>query len=90
MAAGRTEKLAMADKAPLTQILLHQTEDRCTRIEVRLVNETVWLNQLQMAELFQTTKENVSFHVQNIFREGELVEESVVKEYLTTAADGKS
>jgi hypothetical protein len=43
-----------------------------------------------MAELFQTTKENVSFHVQNIFREGELVEESVVKEYLTTAADGKS
>lgn len=80
----------MADKAPLTQILLYQTEDRRTRIEVRLENETVWLNQLQMAELFQTSKQNVSLHIQNIFQERELKEDSVVKEYLTTAADGKS
>ena len=80
----------MADKAPSTQILLYQTEDRRTRIEVRLENETVWLNQLQMAELFQTTKQNVSLHIQNVFHEQELEEGSVVKEYLTTAADGKS
>ena len=80
----------MADKAPSTQILLYQTEDRRTRIEVRLENETVWLNQLQMAELFQTSKQNVSLHIQNMFEERELEEGSVVKEYLTTAADGKS
>jgi len=80
----------MADKVPSTQILLYQTEDRRTRIEVRLENETVWLNQLQMAELFQTTKQNVSLHIQKIFQERELEEDSVVKEYLTTAADGKS
>lgn len=80
----------MADKAPSTQILLYQTEDRRTRIEVRLENETVWLNQLQMAELFQSSKQNVSLHIQNIFQERELEEGSVVKEYLTTAADGKS
>jgi hypothetical protein len=80
----------MADKAPSTQILLYQTEDRRTRIEVRLENETVWLSQLQMAELFQSTKQNVSLHIQNIFHERELLEDSVVKEYLTTASDGKS
>jgi hypothetical protein len=81
---------ATPDRAPLTQILLYQTEDRRTRIEVRLENETVWLNQLQMTELFQTSKQNVSLHIQNIFQERELEEGSVVKEYLTTAADGKS
>ena len=52
---------------------------------MRLENETVWLNQLQMAELFQTTKQNVSLHIQNIFPQRELEEGSVVKEYLTTA-----
>jgi hypothetical protein len=80
----------MTDKAPSTQILLYQTEDRRTRIEVRLENETVWLNQLQMADLFQTSNQNVSLHIQNIFQEQELEEDSVVKEYLTTASDGKS
>jgi hypothetical protein len=80
----------MEDKTPSTQILLYQTEDRRTRIEVRLENETVWLNQLQMAELFQTTVPNVSIHIRNVFREGELVREPVVKDFVTTAADGKS
>ena len=75
----------MAENAPTTQILLYQTEDRRTRIEVRLENETVWLNQLQMAELFQTTVPNVSMHIRNVFREGELGQESVVKDFLTTA-----
>ena len=73
-----------------SQFLLYRTSDGQTRLEVRLENETVWLSQNQMAELFQTTKQNVSLHIRNIFKEGELSEGSVVKEYLTTAADGKS
>ena len=80
----------MPDRVSSSQILLYQTEDRRTRIEVRLEGETVWLNQLQMAELFQTTVPNVSMHIRNLFREGELGQESVVKDFLTTAADGKS
>lgn len=75
---------------PQSQFLLYQTSDGQTRLEVRLENETVWLSQNQMAELFQTTKQNVSLHIRNIFKEGELPEGSVVKEYLTTAADGKN
>ncbi|MBU4200033.1 MAG: virulence RhuM family protein [Verrucomicrobia bacterium] len=73
-----------------SEIILYQTEDNRTRIEVRLENETVWLTQAQMAELFQTTKQNISLHIQNIFSEGELREDSVVKEHLTTAVDGKN
>jgi hypothetical protein len=73
-----------------SEFLLYQTEDGQTRIEVRLENETVWLNQLGMAELFQTSKQNISLHLKNVFYEGELAKNQVVKEYLTTAADGKS
>lgn len=58
-------------------------------IEVLIENETVWLTQLQMVKLFQSTKQNISLHIANIFKEGELEENSVVKEYLTTATDGK-
>ena len=58
--------------------------------EVRLEDETVWLTQAQMAELFQTSKQNVSLHTNNIFKEKELRPDSVVKESLTTAADGKN
>ena len=72
-----------------SEFLLYQSEDGQTRIEVRLEKETVWLNQLTMAELFQTSKQNISLHLRNIFSEAELVESQVVKEYLTTAADGK-
>ena len=53
---------------PKSELILYQTEDNRTRIEVRLENETVWLTQAQMAELFQTTKQNVSLHIQNIFK----------------------
>lgn len=74
---------------PNSEIVLYQTEDGQTRLEVRFQAETAWLTQQQMAELFQTTKQNVSLHIQNAFREGELLEDSVVKESLTTAADGK-
>ncbi|MBT8368920.1 MAG: virulence RhuM family protein [Deltaproteobacteria bacterium] len=72
-----------------SDILIYQTEDSRTRIDVRLEAETVWLPQAAMAELYQTTKQNVSLHLKNIFSEGELVEERVVKNYLTTAADEK-
>lgn len=71
------------------QIIMYQTEDGLTKIEVTLEDETVWLNQTQMAELFQTTKQNISYHINNCFKEGELNKESVVKDFLTTAADGK-
>ncbi len=69
---------------------MYQAEDGQTKIEVRLEDETVWLSQAQMAELFQTTKQNVSLHIHNAFDEGELDPEAVVKEYLTTADDGKN
>lgn len=72
-----------------SEILFYTTEDGLAKVEVRLENETVWLSQAQMVELFQTTKQNISLHIRNIFSEGELQEDSVVKEYLTTAADGK-
>jgi len=77
-------------KSESPQIILYQTEDGISRIQVRLEDETVWLSQAQLVELFQTTKQNISLHIRNIFAERELVEAAVVKEYLTTAADGKS
>ena len=79
----------LPDKPKQGELLLYQTEDGKTRLQVRLEDETVWLTQSQMADLFQTSIPNVSMHIRNIFREGELKEESVVKDFLTTAADGK-
>ena len=75
---------------PHSQFLLYQASDGQTRLEVRLENETVWLSQNQMAELFQTSIPNVSMHIRNVFAEGELQPGAVVKEFLTTAADGKN
>jgi len=71
------------------EIILYQP-DSSIRLEVRMQDETVWLTQAQMTQLFQTTKQNVSLHIGNIFKEGELNKNSVVKDFLTTAADGKS
>ena len=70
------------------EIILYQPDDTI-RIEVRVEDETVWLTQAQMAELFQTTVPNVNIHIKNIFGEGELEESSVIKKSLITAADGK-
>jgi len=72
------------------EILIYQTEGGRTKIEVHLEGETLWLSQAGLAELYQTTKQNISLHIKNIYEEGELYEDSVVKEYLTTAADGKN
>lgn len=71
------------------KIIIYQSEDGQTRIDVRLENDTVWLTQAQMVELFQTTKQNVSLHVNNVFREHELERVSTVKEYLTVQTEGK-
>jgi hypothetical protein len=70
-------------------MVLYETEDGSSRIEVRLAEGTVWLSQALMAELYRTTKQNISLHIRNLLSEGELEEESVVKDSLTTAADGK-
>jgi hypothetical protein len=72
---------------PSGQLLIYQ--DSGLELQVRLDGQTVWLTQAAIAELFQTTKQNISLHLQNIFDEQELRHDSVVKEYLTTAADGK-
>jgi hypothetical protein len=72
-----------------SEILLYQTEDGQTKVDVRLEEETVWLTQANMVELFQTTKQNISLHINNVFKESELQEISVVKYSLTTASDGK-
>lgn len=70
------------------EIIIYQTQDGQTKIDVRIENETVWLTQNQMAELFQTTKQNISLHIKNIFEEGELTEDSTVKDYLTVQSEG--
>ena len=70
-------------------IIFYTTDDGQVKIEVRLENENVWLTQSAMAELFDTTKQNISLHIKNIFEENEQDENSVVKENLTTASDGK-
>ncbi len=73
----------------MSELILYTTDDGRTRLDLRVDDQTVWLTQLEIAELFQTTKQNVSLHVNNIFKDGELDEDSVVKDSLTTAADGK-
>jgi len=70
-------------------LILYTTEDGASRIQLRADGQTVWLTQLEMAKLFAATKQNISLHLKNLFEDRELDEDSVVKESLTTAADGK-
>src|SRR5258706_1420082 len=70
------------------QFLVYQTQDGKLKIDVRFEGETVWLTQQEMAELFQTTKQNVSLHIQSIYEEGELGREATVKESLTVQPEG--
>ena len=71
------------------EIIIYQSNTLSHHIEVRMEDETVWLTQMQMAELFQTTRNNITLHIANIFKEGELSELSVGKNSLLTANDGK-
>lgn len=75
--------------APEKEVVLYQTDDGNVNVSVFYYDETFWLTQKAMGELFGTTKQTVSYHLNNIFTEGELSQISVVKEFLTTASDGK-
>lgn len=77
-------------KTKIGEILIYRTEDGQTKLDVKLENETIWLSLDQMAELFQWDKSTVSRHIKNIFQEGELDQNSVVANFATTAADGKT
>lgn len=82
----------MNEKSPSqnSEIVLYKSSDGATRIAVRLQGRSAWLTQAQMAELFQTTRANITIHIGNVLDDGELTEESVCKDYLHTAADGKN
>lgn len=73
-----------------SEIIIYQTEDGQTKIDVKFEDETVWLTQAQLCELYQTSKSNISEHIKHIFEEEELDEKSVVRKFRTTAADGKN
>lgn len=70
------------------EIIIYRAEDNTVQLDVRMENETVWLSQQQMVQLFNSTKQNISLHIGNIFREGELRKEATVKEYLTVQTEG--
>ena len=71
------------------KIVIYKTDDGRTRIDVRLENDTVWLTQAQMAELFQKTPQNITMHIRNAYKEGELDENATCKEYLQVRMEGK-
>ncbi|NLW04753.1 MAG: cell filamentation protein Fic [Pseudomonadaceae bacterium] len=74
----------------MSELILYTSDDGKAQLHLRMEGDTIWLSQLEIAELFQTTKQNVSLHAKNIFEDGELIQEAVVKESLTTASDGKN
>jgi len=73
----------------MSELILHTSDDGRTRLDLRVEGDTVWLSQLEIAELFQTTKHNVSIHTKNIFEDGELTKEATVKESLTVQTEGQ-
>ncbi len=73
-----------------SNIIIYTTEDGHTKIDVKFEDETVWLTQAQLCELYQTSKSNISEHIKHIFEEGELEENAVVRKFRTTATDGKN
>jgi len=72
-----------------TSFLIYQSEDGDTKIQTRLEDETVWLSQAQLCDLFGKSKSTMSEHIKNILHEGELIEKAVVRNFRTTARDGK-
>ena len=73
-----------------SEIIIYQTEDGVTKVNVRLDDNSVWLTQNDLVELFQSSKSNISEHIKHIFEEGELNETAVVRKFRTTAPDGKN
>ena len=73
-----------------SEILIYQSENGMAKIDVKRVDETVWLTQAQLCELYQTSKSNVSEHIKHIFEEGELEQDSVVRKFRTTGVDSES
>lgn len=73
----------------MDEIIIYQSEDGAIRLDVTFVDENVWLTQAQIGKLFNKSKTTVSEHIKNLFEEGELVENSVVRNFRTTALDGK-
>jgi hypothetical protein len=73
-----------------SEIILYQTEDGRARVECRFEGETIWLTQKLMAELFQKDVRTINEHIQNVFEEGELPPDSVIRKFRITAADGKT
>ncbi|MDA1069737.1 MAG: virulence RhuM family protein [Verrucomicrobia bacterium] len=73
----------------MSELVLYTSDDGRTRLDLRIEGQTVWLTQLEIAELFQTTKHNISIHTKNIFQDGELTREATVKESLTVQIEGK-
>jgi len=84
------EKDKLSENENQGEIVIYQTNDGDTKIDVRFVDETVWLTQAQLCDLYQTSKSNISEHIKHIFEEGELDEISVVRKFRTTASDSKS
>ena len=78
----------MSDQPQQSRFLIYQAENGVIKIDVRFEEETVWLTQQHMAELFQTTVPNISMHLRNIFEEGELRQEATVKNFLTVRQEG--
>ena len=79
----------MTDKMAENKVIIYTANDGTTKIDVKLEEETLWLTQAQMCELYQTSKSNVSEHIKHIFEEGELMKEATVRKFRTTATDGK-
>ena len=73
-----------------SEIIIYQSEDGLTHIDVRMEDDTVWLTQAQLVDMYQTSKANISEHIKHIFEDGELDEDSVVRNFRTTATDGKT
>ena len=77
----------MDERNEKSEVLMYQSDDGITKIQVQLNDNTVWLTQADMVDLLQSSKPNISEHIKHIFEEGELAENSVVRKFRTTAAD---
>lgn len=85
-----SDNIPMLPSDELSEFILYTDPSGKVKVEIFVMNDTVWLTQQRIAELFDTSKQNISYHLSNIFKDNELDENSVVKEFLTTAADGKN